>query len=444
MPSLFFLLPPQLELFISPIHSIINTSFEKIFLRELVGESFLSELKNNMILALYTVIVGAIAGLIIWCFIRGMNLGIDFFWSYLPSIIDFKYYTVAVCIIGGILIGLWKSKYGDSPEELNEVIKKVKSNHRYSYNNIFSSIVSAMLPLIMGASVGPEAGLTGIIAGLCTWASDKVKIFNTELEEITQIGVAASLGTIFASPIFGFVEPLENEQDSLPKTSKNILYFVAILSSFGIFIFLNRLTHVHSGLHSIGTAALTDLNYPGIILLIILGILLSYVFFISAELSRRIFKNIEGKFVLKGAIGGLILGVLGTILPLTMFSGEHQIYLLLGNGAELGFVILILTSLVKIVLTNICIESGLKGGHFFPLIFSGTAMGYALSIILNMDPILSMSLVTSSFLASILRKPIAVVLLLMIIFPMNLIPLMLVAAVVACLFKPPGFLEIAN
>ena len=127
-----------------------------------------------------------------------------------------------------------------------------------------------------------------------------------------------------------------------------------------------------------------------------------------------------------------------------MFSGEHQIYLLLGNGAELGFMVLILTSLVKIVLTNICIESGLKGGHIFPLIFSGTAMGYALSIILNMDPILSMSLVTSSFLASILRKPIAVVLVLMIIFPMNLIPLMLVAAVVACLFKPLGFLEVAN
>ncbi|WP_292812853.1 chloride channel protein [Methanobrevibacter sp.] len=399
------------------------------------------DIKNNLILTLYTVIIGAIAGLIIWCFIRGMNLGIDFLWSYLPGLINFKYYTIVVCLIGGISIGLWKSKYGDSPQELEEVIKTVKKNNRYSYNNLFPSIVSSIFPLILGASIGPEAGLTGIIAGLCTWAGDKLKIFNNELEELAQIGITATLGTIFASPLFGFVEPIENEESTLPKTSKNILYFVAILSSFGIFIFLNRITHNHAGLHSIGTATLANLNYPGIILLIILGVALSYVFFISQKLSKAMFKSLENNYILKGAIGGLMLGIIGTLLPLTMFSGEKQIYLLLDNGMQIGLIILILTSLIKIVLTNVCIESGLKGGQFFPLIFSGTAMGYAMSVLLNMDPIISMTIVTTSFMASILRKPIAVVLLLMIIFPMNLIPLMLISAVAACLVKIPQFLE---
>ena len=400
------------------------------------------ELKNKVLLTLYTVIVGVIAGSIIWCFIRFMNLGINFLWEYLPGLINFKYYTLVVCLIGGLLIGLWKSKYGDSPEELNEVIKAVKKEHRYPYNNIFTSIVSALLPLIFGASVGPEAGLTGIIAGLCTWAGDKLKIFNNELEELAHIGITAALGTIFASPLFGFVEPIENEEESkLPKTSKNILYFVAILSSFGIFIFLNHLTHNHSGLHSIGTAALANLNYFYAVILMAIGIILSYVYFISNKLAKVIFKNLENKFIIKGVIGGLLLGIVGTLLPLTMFSGEEQIYLLLGAGAQLGLIALILTSIIKIVLTNVCIETGLKGGHFFPMIFSGTAMGYAMSILLNMDPIVSMSIVTTSFMASILKKPFAVVLLLMIIFPMNLIPLMLVSAVIACLFETPKVLE---
>ena len=180
------------------------------------------------------------------------------------------------------------------------------------------------------------------------------------------------------------------------------------------------------------------------ILLIFLGILLSYIYFISRKLSKGIFKNIENNFILKGVVGGLILGVMGTLLPLTMFSGEKQIYLLLDNGAQIGLIILIITSLLKIVLTNICIESGLKGGHFFPLIFSGTAMGYALSIPLNMDPIISMAIVTTSFMANIMKKPIAVVMLLIIIFPINLIPLMLVSAVIACLFKTPAFLDDAQ
>ena len=104
---------------------------------------------------------------------------------------------------------------------------------------------------------------------------------------------------------------------------------------------------------------------------------------------------------------------------------------------------MILTSIIKIVLTNVCIETGLKGGHFFPMIFSGTAMGYAMSILLNMDPIVSMSIVTTSFMAGILKKPLAVVLLLMVIFPMNLLPLMLVSAVIACLFETLEMLQIA-
>ena len=62
---------------------------------------------------------------------------------------------------------------------------------------------------------------------------------------------------------------------------------------------------------------------------------------------------------------------------------------------------------------------------------------------MNMDPIVSMSIVTTSFMASILKKPLAVVLLLMVIFPMNLLPLMLVSAVVACLFETPKVLETA-
>ena len=385
--------------------------------------------------------VGAIAGLIIWCFIRGMNFGIQFLWEYLPGIINFEYYTIVVCLIGGILVGLWKNKYGDSPEDLNQVIKTVKETRRYSYSNIFPSIVSSILPLIFGASIGPEAGLTGIIAGIYTWIGDKLKLFNDELEELAHIGIMATLGTIFVSPMFGFVEPIENEESKLPKTSKNILYFVAILSSFGIFVFLNHLTHNHVGLHSIGTASLLNLNYLGIIILIIVGMVLSYVYFISHKLSKEIFKNISDNFILKGAIGGLMLGIIGTLLPLTMFSGEKQIYLLLDVGVQLGIIVLILTSILKIILTNVCIETGLKGGHFFPLIFSGTSMGYALSILLNMDPIMSMAIVTTSFMAGILKKPIAVVLLLIIIFPVNLIPLMLVSAVVPCLFKTPEFLE---
>ena len=162
-----------------------------------------------------------------------MNLGIEFLWDWVPSQINFPLYTLCVCTVGGLLVGLWKKKFGDYPEELGVVLGKVKKTGRYPYHNVFSILGAALLPLLFGASVGPEAGLTGVIAGLCTWVGDKLKRYKKEVEELTQIGMSATLGTIFRSPMFGFIEPIESEKDAtLPKTSKIVLYFTAILSSF--------------------------------------------------------------------------------------------------------------------------------------------------------------------------------------------------------------------
>lgn len=402
----------------------------------------MKEIKNRFVLILYTMIIGSIVGLIIWGFIKIMNLGIEFLWEYLPEKTNFKLYTLLVCLIGGIIIGLWKKKFGDFPEELNEVIKKVKKEKRYSYNNIFSLLGSALFPLLIGSSVGPEAGLTGIIAGLCTWVGDKLKRFFNEVQELTTIGITATIGTIFRAPIFGFVEPLESEEETtLPKTSKIVLYFTAILSSFGVFILLNQLTGSKGGLPSVGKPSFDNFNYFYVVILILIGILLGYFYFISHKLVKVSFKLLKDNILVKCIIGGLILGIIGTLIPLTMFSGEEQISIILETGTKIGIVLLIIISLLKVVLTNICIESGLKGGHFFPMIFAGISLGYAMSILFNIDPVISMTIVTSSFLANIMKKPLAVVLLLMIVFPMNLVFIMLISSVVACLFKTPKIIE---
>ena len=399
-------------------------------------------MKNKILMFIYTILIGTISGLIIWSFLKVMNLGIELLWVYIPNNINFKYYTIVVCIIGGLLIGLWKYKYGDSPEELEVVISKVKKEKRYSYKNIFSNIISSISPLILGASIGPEAGLTGIIASLCTWVGDKLKHLNKELQELTSIGITATIGTIFASPMFGFIEPIESEKETkLPSTSKTILYFTAILSSFGIFILLNNITNTKTGMPSTGNPIYNNMLYVYIPLLIIIGILLGYIYFISHKLIKEFYNKVKLNIIYKCLIGGVMLGVIGYFLPLTMFSGEEQIEELLLNGTNIGILILILTSILKIVLTNICIESGLKGGHFFPMIFSGIAFGFAMSLILNIDPVISMAVVTTSFLSNIMKKPIAVVLLLMIVFPVNLIPIMLLSSVISCLFKTPKWME---
>lgn len=405
------------------------------------GGRVLKKIKNNVLLLLYTVILGSIVGAIIWAFLRIMNLGIEFIWDFIPSKIDFPLYTILVCAVGGLLIGLWKKKFGDYPEELGTVLGKVKKTGRYPYNNIFSTIISALLPLISGASIGPEAGLTGVIAGLCSWVGDKLKLYFKEVKELTQIGMSATLGSIFHSPLFGFIEPIESDKDVvLPKTSKIVLYFTAILSSFGVFLLLGKLFGGRAGLESLVTEKVDLWQYLYAIPLAAIGILSGYLYFLFKKLTFSLEQKFKKYTIIRGSVGGLLLGISGTILPLTMFSGEHQMGVVISEAETIGAVMLIVIAVVKLLLTNICIDSGLKGGHFFPIIFCGISIGCAMSLILGIDIVFSASIVTTALVGHTLKKPLATVLLLMIVFPVKLIPIMLFAAIAAKFIETPKIL----
>ena len=401
----------------------------------------MSKTKNNVLFMLYTIILGLIVGLIIWGFLRIMNYGVEFLWGYLPSLISFPLYTVCVCTAGGLIIGIWKRKFGDYPEELTGVIAKIKKTGRYSYNNVFSTIVSALIPLLIGASVGPEAGLTGVIAGLCTWVGDKLKGFRKEVQELTSIGMSATLGTIFRSPMFGFMEPLESDDETtLPKTSKIVLYFAATLSSFGIFILMNKLFGIKMGMEGIEGSKIPAENYLYAVPLVLVGIAAGYLFFAFKKLTGTLEHHLKKYVVLRAVCGGLILGISGTLLPLTMFSGEHQITEVMADMEKIGAVMLLIIAAAKLLLTNICIDTGLKGGHFFPVIFCGISIGCAMSLLLGVNVLFSTAIVTTALVGHTLKKPMATVLLLMILFPPRLIPIMLFASAAAKFIPTPAIL----
>ena len=403
----------------------------------------MKKFKNNALFLLYTIILGAIVGAIIWAFLRVMNLGIGFIWDFVPSKLGFPFYTVLVCTAGGLLTGLWKKKFGDTPEELGVVVAKVKKTNRYPYSNIFSSLVSAILPLLFGASIGPEAGLTGIIAGLCTWVGDRLKMYKKEVEELTQIGLSATLGTIFRSPMFGFFEPLEDERDAvIPKASKIVLYIAAILSSFGAFILLGRLLGGSGGIEGLEPGTPSWSNYIWAVPLTLSGIAAGYIYYIFRKLTHLYESKLKKLTVTRAVIGGLLLGISGTFLPLTMFSGEHQISIIQESAVQIGAVMLLVIAGVKLLLTNICISSGLKGGHFFPVIFCGICIGAAISLFTGVDMIFCMCVATTGLVGFTLKKPVATVLLLMIVFPPRYIPVMLFAAAAARFIPLPKKLKV--
>ncbi len=402
-----------------------------------------TKLKNSILFLLFAFIIGACAGLFIWIFLRFMNFCIDLLWNVIPNCISIPFYTLILCTLGGLIIGFFRKKFGDYPEELNVVMKKVKKDGRYSYHNLLPMSIAAILPLIFGASIGPEAGLTGVIAGLCSWIGDKLKKLGKEFRELTEMGISATLGTIFNSPMFGFVEPIESQEDNtvFPKTSKIVLYFTSILGAMGIFLILRNLFGGGTGLPSFATIEINREEWLYLLPLILIGIIACFIYFFFEKLVTKMIRPIHNNLILNSLLAGLILGIIGTILPLTMFSGEEQMVEVMNHWTQIGIIMLLLTGIFKLLLTNVCIHMGLKGGHFFPVIFSGICIGYAFSMILGIDPIFCVTIITTALVSSIMRKPLATVLLLMICFPTNAIFVMLITAMISNMIKLPKIFE---
>ena len=72
-----------------------------------------------------------------------------------------------VRIIGAVLIGLLATRFGPLPHLTEGVFAIIKKGGGYPYNRLGLCALAALLPLVFGGTLGREAGLVGVIAGLC-------------------------------------------------------------------------------------------------------------------------------------------------------------------------------------------------------------------------------------------------------------------------------------
>lgn len=397
-------------------------------------------LTKKLVYLIFCALVGAAIGVVVWAFLRVMGLGIDLLWHTIPEKLDFPLYTILLCLLGGLILGLVKNKVGNYPDELDQVIGKVKKDHFYSYDKVPAMLICALLPLLFGGSIGPEAGLTGVIVGLCYWAGDKMAYTRKELRGLSEIGIAASLGVIFGAPLFGLAAPIEERADSkadtvIPKSHKLVSNVVAVMAAFGAFWGLSQLFGGAMGMPRIEAPDITNTERLWGVPLALVGVAFGYLFLAFEHGTHRFFSNLQARYpiLVSTLLGGLALGILGTLLPLTMFSGEHEIHTLLETYLDFAPWVLILTGAAKLLLTNVCIQSGWRGGHFFPVIFCGISIGYGVAMLSGLNTAFCLGVITAALLGVIMRKPLAVTLLLLLCFPARVIPWLFIAAYVGSL-----------
>lgn len=395
------------------------------------------KIKNQLELWAFCAVIGTVAGALVWALLKIMAIGTEMIWEWIPEKIHIPYYTVLVCTVGGAIIGIFRKLYGNYPEDMETVMGKVKTEKRYEYKNMLVMMIAALLPLLIGSSVGPEAGLTGIIVGLCYWAGDNLKFAKQHTKEYSQIGAAVSLSVLFQAPLFGIFE-VEEDPDmqlaELGRGSKIFIYGIALAAGTGSYAGLSALLGGGMpGIPSFDTVVVQRIDYVMMFVYMLCGCVLAYFYETTHTVTGVIAGKIPG--IAKEILAGICLGVIGMLIPAVMFSGEEQMGTLMKEYAGYMAIALIGVAFLKIVLTNLCIQFGLKGGHFFPVIFAGVCLGYGLAMLFfgqqgDSHAVFAAAIVTSTLLGGIMKKPLAVTMLLFLCFPVKIFIWIFIAAAV--------------
>lgn len=391
--------------------------------------------KNRVLFLLAVAVTGAAAGSAIWAFFFLMNLGLGLLWTVLPNHIGFAAFPIVLCAAGGIVVGLVQKHVGDQPEELNEVMHTVKVTGRYPYDKLGRTAAAALAPLVFGGSIGPEAGLTGIIAGLCTWVGERMRRFGVDFQELTRLGMSAALSAIFAAPLYGFVAPLagdptRDEQIVPPKRRKAVLYAVAVIGALAPFVTLQTLFGRAGGLPHFDGMSIGQTELLWAIPLLIVGATAGWFYHGFDRAARALAGLFGSKIVARAVFAGLALGAIGVALPFVMFSGEHQLTELANEWTGMAAIALLATGVLKLFLTPLCIHCGWRGGTIFPLVFSGACLGYAVASVSGCDAVFCVAVTAAAVCGGAMRNPVMAALLLVLCFPVTALPATLLAAAV--------------
>ena len=412
-----------------------------------------SNLQKYILICFLALVLGSLAGAAVWCALRVMDLGIQFFWTYLPGKLGAAHsfiYDLAICLCGGLLIGLFQKRNGILPDNLEEVMAAIKKDGRYPYNRLHIIAIAFLLPLIFGGSVGPEAGLSGLIAGMCCWICDKLKYKGDQLVALTETGFAAVLGVIFASPFFGIVQNLEPDDTSehyrekiLSKKYRILIYCFGVIGGLLTMKGLGALLNIKGGglprfdaSHAVGLD-----QWKWVLPLIAIGIVFSLFYSLMEFLSKKLSGALKGNYIISCLIAGVLVAVCGYFLPLTMFSGEDQLSEMTGQWPTYTAAFLIATAAVKLFLTGFCINLGWKGGNIFPIIFCGAMVGFGFALLTGMSGSFAAAVVIASLYAYKMRKPVAVIAVLLLCFPVTYILPIAVSAFIASKIPCPPVLN---
>ncbi|KGF73680.1 hypothetical protein DO97_12660 [Neosynechococcus sphagnicola sy1] len=392
-------------------------------------------------LLLYATIIGFGVGWVATAYYLAMELG---FWlvglvlsgAPEPNAPQVFTYGWLVTMVGGLLVALTVRWLG-APSSMNEVIDEIHRQGRVDYRQIPAMLTTSLISISCGSSVGPESPIVDISGGLGSWLGEKLKLPNEQLRILTFCGVGAGLGAFFGSPVgsallaleFPHRKGLEYYEALVPTLVASTCGFMVFRTATGLTIGGEYLFPAYPQLHAV------DFLYA-----LCLGILGAGVAGFTVVVFRGtgyLTQGLAGSPILLNMLGGLVIGLIATVAPLTLFFGEPQIQTMINQGAKLGVGMLLLSALGKILAFSVSLNTGFRGGYVFSLFFIGAAVGEAVSLLVPAIPAtVAVSCMMAAIAIALLRTPISIILIVAILSSTTLTPIITIAALTSFILTP--------
>lgn len=389
--------------------------------------------KQFYLLLLFVSVIGAIGALMMIAFLFLQDSLTAIVWNDIP--VDslspvFNPLILVICGIGGLGAGLIRRHFKGEIAIMAEDLIGFNREGRFPLKRGIELFLRGLVSLVCGAPLGPEAPLTVSAGAAGTVIAEKARLPPPVATLSSLSAISGFFGAFLSSPFAGALIFIETTLEKGIMTWKAVLpSIVAATTGFAVYFMLSGsfigsifILPVYEGFRDI------DLLYA--IFLGLLGGVCGILFIVVYKKMREIFEPFEHRPVFLGMLGGLGLGIAGIFLPLTLFMGGEQLQFLITNYLEVSLVLLFVLVAAKIFLITFSFSTGFAGGYIFPSFFIGGTLGLLVFRLFPFIPVaVCIVCVIAGVSVALLRSPIAIALIIAILFQKELIPAVAISLV---------------
>jgi H+/Cl- antiporter ClcA len=367
-----------------------------------------TENREFWVLMGYAVALGVFGAFVALVFMGVIGFGGRWYADANPGWFGGQWWWVAVTAGAGVVVGLLR-RLTRLPEEIPGLIPDLQEGHVDPRLVPGIAVVSAV-SLIGGASLGPEKALGALGGGAGSWIAQRRRLGREDSQLCTLSGFGGAYGGLFSSTVIVVMFILELARPGGHRFAKALVgQIVASSVSFGIYFAIAGAVFLDA--YQVPQYAFEDWQLLAGIPLGLLAALVVTLLVVLVQGATRLFALVKPEIV-RTTLGGVVFGVVGVALPLTMFTGSDQLKTVLDGAGSLGVGLLVVLVIAKQCTFAVSQASGFIGGPIFPALFIGGTVGVLVHAVLPGVPLgLAFTCLLAAVPGSLAAAPFSMVLL---------------------------------